>query len=219
MNFKNIAVLTSKESWFIPYSKEFVKSLNKNGYKSKLFLNPLEINKKYEVLFILSYFKIVPSSVLGKRKYNLVVHESRLPKGKGWSPISWQILEGKNKIPITLFNANESVDGGDIYMKDLIVFSGSELYPEIKKIQAEKTLEICYRFVKEYQAQSPKKQKGKPTIYRKRVSNDSALNINKSIKDQFNLLRIVDNENYPAHFYHKGAKYVLKIFKDNENKK
>lgn len=218
MNFKNIAILTSKESWFIPYSKEFVKSLNKKGYRAKLFNKHQDINEKYEIIYILSYFKIFPLNILNKRKYNLVVHESELPKGKGWSPISWQILEGKNIIPVSLFNADASIDSGEIYIKDKIILSGSELNPEIKKLQAEKTLEMCYRFLKEYKTLSPEKQIGKSTTYKRRMPSDSEININKSIKEQFNLLRIADNQDYPAHFYYKDNKYILKIFKD-ENKK
>jgi methionyl-tRNA formyltransferase len=30
------------------------------------------------------------------------VHESALPQGQGWSPMTWQILEGASPIPVTL---------------------------------------------------------------------------------------------------------------------
>ena len=45
-----------------------------------------------------------------------------------------------------------------------------------------------------------KKQKGRPSYFKKRTKKDSEININKNIKSQFNLLRIVDNDNYPAFF-------------------
>lgn len=32
--------------------------------------------------------------------------------------------------------------------------------------------------------------------------------------EQFNLLRIADNENYPAFFILNGQKYILKIYKE-----
>ena len=56
-------------------------------------------------------------------------------------------------------------------------------------------------------------KKGKGSYNRKRNSNDSEINIKKSIKSQFNLLRICDNERYPAFFKFKNQKYILKIFK------
>ena len=46
------------------------------------------------MFFYLSYEKIVEKKVLKKFKNNLVIHASDLPKGKGWSPLSWQILKG-----------------------------------------------------------------------------------------------------------------------------
>jgi len=41
--------------------------------------------------------------------------------------------------------------------------------------------------------------------------NDSRLDIDRSIKEQFNLLRVVGNEEYPAFFEINGHKYLLKI--------
>ena len=56
-----------------------------------------------DVCFLLSYGRIVSEEWLALHRHNLVVHASALPKGKGWSPMSWQILEGASTIPITLF--------------------------------------------------------------------------------------------------------------------
>ena len=46
----------------------------------------------------------------------------------------------------------------------------------------------------------PRAQVGKSEFYSKRTPKDSELDINKSIKDQFNLLRICNNEQFPAFF-------------------
>ena len=48
-----------------------------------------------DLCICLSYSKLLSEKDLSKFKNVLVVHESELPKGKGWSPLSWQILEGK----------------------------------------------------------------------------------------------------------------------------
>ena len=58
-----------------------------------------------DIVFYLSCGQIAPVDMLSRNKHNLVVHESALPDGKGWSPLTWQIIEGKNEIPITLFEA------------------------------------------------------------------------------------------------------------------
>ena len=55
----------------------------------------------------------------------------------------------------------------------------------------------------------------KTNYLKRREPEDSKLNVNKSIKSQFNLLRICDNENFPAFFYLSKKKYIIKIYKKN----
>ena len=133
-----------------------------------------------------------------KNKHNLVCHASDLPKGKEWSPLTWQILEGKNKIPITLFEATEKIDSGDYYIKSFVTYNGTELIEELRIKLAEEINNMVLRFIEGYKNMEPKKQKGKETFYKKRGINDSKLEIDKTIREQFNLLRITDNERYPA---------------------
>jgi len=214
MNFENIAVLTSKESWFIPYAEQFVDDLRGKGCHTGLFHNYKDIDSRFQIVFILSYFSIIKEECLRKHKHNLVVHESQLPQGRGWAPLFWQILEGKNKIPAVLFEATEGVDTGDIYISDYITLQGDELHDEIRDLQAKKSVEMCMQFLENYDDLKPVRQIGEETFYARRTPKDSQMDINKSISEQFNLLRIASNEDYPAFFHHKGSKYILKIFKD-----
>ena len=69
--------------------------------KSRRYLFKIESNfkkiKNQNIVFILNYTKILPKSFLLKNNLNLVVHTSELPKGKGFAPLQWQILENKTK--------------------------------------------------------------------------------------------------------------------------
>ena len=58
------------------------------------------------------------------------------------------------------------------------------------------------------------KQIGEETFYPKRAKKDSELDISKSIEENFNLLRIGNNEDWPSFFHYRGKKYILKIFKE-----
>ena len=60
------------------------------------------------------------------------------------------------------------------------------------------------------------RQQGNFSYYKQRKPEESELNINLPIIDQFNLLRVVDNESYPAFFKFKNSKFVLKIKNDDE---
>jgi len=170
-----------------------------------------------DVLFILGFFKIVPVAVLARNKTNIVVHESALPKGRGMSPVTWQVIEGAQAIPLTLFEAVEKVDAGKIYLRGKVRLSGNELLPEIRAKVAREMARLCLQFISRYPGilKKGRLQKGSSTYYRWRKPEDSRVDPKKSIASQFNLLRTVDNDSYPAFFSHRGSRYVLKIEKKN----
>lgn len=206
------AILTSPNQWFIPYAEQLEKKLA----NSVLYFDHNRIDKEYDVLFILSYHKIIEKQFL-KNKHNIVIHASDLPLGKGWAPMFWQILEDKNDIVFSMFEASDGVDDGDIYMKKTLSLTGFELNEELRYKQANFIIKMCEEFLLNYENYCiPKKQIGEESFYKKRGSQDSELDINSTIDEQFNLLRIVDNENYPAFFYKNRNKYILKIEKVND---
>lgn len=195
----------------MPYAESYSKVLSKKGFISKILNNHLEVENG-DILILLSCEKKFTD--LSKNKNNLVVHESDLPMGKGWSPLTHQVLEGKNKIPVTLFEADKSFDGGKIYFKKFIDLNGDELIDELREKQAQMTFYLIDKFLRERSDIIGVKQKGKETFYQRRNPSHSELDINKSILENFNLLRVVDNQRYPAFFIHKNQKYIIKIFKD-----
>ena len=202
-----VAILTSLNQWFIPYAQKLQEKID----NSSLYFEHKDIKKEYDVLFILSYHNIIEEEYLNAN-YNIVIHASKLPQGKGWAPMFWQILENKNVIPFTMFEASNGVDNGDVYMQKDLLLNGFELHDELRSKQADFTIDMCLEFLKKFNSyKESKKQEGKESFYKKRGPLDSQLDINKTIEEQFNLLRIVDNENYPAFFYKNGKKYILKI--------
>ena len=209
---KNITVLVDNESWILPYAENLVNELVCIGFNAKLVRDHKSVEAGW-VNFMLGCIKIMPSEILKKNKHNLVVHESNLPKGKGFAPMTWQILEGNNKIPICLIEASKDVDSGEVWLRDTIELDGTELNNEWRKIQGLKTISMCLDFVKNYKKLSPIAQNGESSFYKKRTEENSELDIDIPIKSQLNLLRVVDNENYPAFFYVNGVKYILKVEK------
>lgn len=118
-----------------------------------------------------------------------------------------------------MFEAVEEVDTGEIYIVDYIKLEGHELNEEIKHQQGLITKKMVKEYISNFDIIKGKPQKGKETFYPRRRLKESELDINKSIEEQFNLLRVVDNERYPAYFNFKGEKYILKIYKEDANKK
>ena len=209
---KTTLLVDNPDSWVVPYVQEIIRTAP-GKYDISIVHDSQDVTKG-EILFLIGCVKIISQETLRLNKHNLVIHESDLPKGRGWSPVSWQILEGKNEIPIVLFEAGEELDAGPIYLKDYIKLDGTELLDEIKMKQGKKTIELAMRFLEKYPDIEPKAQVDiQPTFYHKRTYKDDRLDIEKSIIGNFNHLRIVHNEKYPAWFEYKGKEYILKIYK------
>ena len=115
-----------------------------------------------------------------------------------------------------MIKADKKPDNGPICLQDYFNLNGTELIDEIRRKQATTYLRIIKKFLNKYPKVFFRKQRGKENFINRRKPKDSELNINKTIKHQFNNLRINDNELYPSFFYYKNNKYLLKIFKDNK---
>ncbi|BEE05265.1 hypothetical protein VAWG002_24610 [Aeromonas veronii] len=129
------------------------------------------------------------------------------------SPHIWQIVEGKNRILLTLLDAEDKLDSGKIWKQKEIFFDGSELFDEINNKIFSSEIELMSWAIKNIYTSSPFEQVGEPTFYRKRTPEDSRIDIKKTIDEQFNLLRVADPERYPAFFERNGHTYKIKIEK------
>ncbi len=204
-------LIDNERSWIIPYAYALKNKIVEKGIDCDLFHTHGDIQRG-DILILLSCEKIFENLQLNK--YNLVVHESALPQGKGWSPLTWQILEGKNKIPVTLFEAAKKIDSGVIYSTKNIELEGHELIDELRNRQGKATIDLVMDFISNYPNNVGVEQIGEESFYPRRTSKDSLLDLNKNLREQFNLLRVCDNEQYPAWFEINGTKYILKIYKD-----
>ena len=209
-NLRRITVLTdTPSSWIVSYAVELIRQLNIPAYRVRHVHYHDDIPKG-EILVALSCEHVIPPHILERNESNITVHPSALPKGRGWSPLAWQVLEGAERIPITLFEMRPDVDTGEVYIRDEIMLDGRELNEDIKRKQGEATVRMVLRYIENYPMPG-EKQQGTPTWYPRRTAADSEIDIDKTIREQFDLLRVVDNERYPAFFELNGGIYTLRI--------
>lgn len=210
-NYKVTFLLDKSNDWLSEYLEQT--KWNRSKYNITISYDFKKVLNQ-DIVFILGYTKILDDNFLCQNKLNLVIHESSLPHGKGFAPLQWQILEGHNKIPIVLLEAASNVDTGDIILEDTIILDGKELYREIRSKQADVTINLIKKFLSIYPVFSRRKQIGEESFYSRRNKSDSEIDFKKTIESQFNLLRICNNEDWPAFFIHDGIKYYLKITKE-----
>ena len=201
-------LLDKKNNWISNFI-DFRSFKNNKKYLFKISTR-LKYIENQDIVFPINFTKILPGSFLKKNKLTLIVHSSDLPKDKGFAPLSNQILKGKNHIFFSLIKAHEKVDSGGICLKTKIKLDGTELYEELRKKQAFEIVRIIKKFLKVYPKITFTKQQGRGSFNKRRGKKNSRIDIEKSIKSQFNLLRVCDNEKFPSFFYYKKKKIYFK---------
>lgn len=210
----NIAILTTDPGHPVVSSLiDWCEQMTARGHRARLHHDRKELEPG-DILFLVSCGQIVRRQDREKFRSVLVLHASDLPQGRGWSPHIWTIVRGGNRLTLSLLEAAEPVDSGDVWLKMPIELEGHELLPEINAKLFAAELELMTRAVQEHGTIAPQPQAGDPGAYQpRRTPADSRLDPNKTLAEQFDLLRVVDNDRYPAFFDHRGHRYTLKIEK------
>lgn len=210
---REVSVCVDTPGWFDPFAERLVADALAAGDRA-IFVRDSRDVRDGGVAFYLSCMKLVPATTLRRNNLNVVVHASALPKGRGFSPVVWQVLEGADTIPVTMIEAAEGADTGPVLMTDELVLQGHELNSEIRAALGDLIVRMCMRLLDADRLPFGLAQTGEPTWYPRRRSEDSRIDPSRSIADQFDLLRVVDNTRYPAFFDYRGKRYILKIEKD-----
>lgn len=207
-----VNVVVDNDSWILPFARSLVTNIESRGDKAFLIRQHADV-REGDIAFYLGCIHVASGATLVRNKKNLVVHASDLPRGRGFSPLSWLVLAGEHRIPVALLEAVEEFDAGPIVYKEWIEFEGHELLDELRERLGRKTVELCQNYLAAPAPVASQAQEGEPTFFGRRRARDSELDVDKSIAEQFNLLRIVDNKGYPAYFRFRGHEYVLSIEK------
>lgn len=210
----NISILiTSKEHPINTYINKWVE---KNKSHQISVIHSKEELTSGDILFLISCSDIISKVERSKFKKTLVIHASDLPHGRGWSPYVWEIINGATDITLSLLEAEDKVDTGDIWKKVIIPIPKTALFDEINELIFNSELDLMDFSIANYKTIKPKKQLNiDSTYWPKRSLNDSEIDVNKGISKQFNLIRVCDPDRFPAFFYKDGERFNITIKKDD----
>lgn len=172
-----------------------------------------------DFLFLVSCSEIIKLEHRENYSHTLVLHASDLPKGRGWSPHIWEIVNGGDTITLSLLEADDSVDTGHVWLKCKIPVSKTSLWYDVNNQLFEAEVTLMNKAVETYKDIQPYAQdpNSEPTYFRKRTPSDSQLDPYQSVAEQFDLIRMCDPDRYPAWFELRGQKYKLTLEKvDND---
>jgi methionyl-tRNA formyltransferase len=164
-----------------------------------------------DLLFLVSCSVLVEREATANFQYAMVIHASDLPKGRGWSPHIWELLNGADKITVSLLDADGAVDSGAIYKKITVHIPKSALWYEINDLLFAAEIRLIEFAIKNFDKLQKRAQNSdiEATYYPKRNPKDSEIDPNKSITEQFDLLRVCDPNKFPALFHHRGESYKI----------
>lgn len=205
-------LLDKNNNWMEKYFNNFKLSKNLDK-KFDLSISFKIKREKFDLLFILGYTKKINLKKLNNYKKKFIIHESNLPKGRGFSPIKNQILKKIYKIKCCLIECVEKIDAGDIYESDYIIIENNDLYDDIRIKQFKLTIKLIEKLLKKYPKIKGEKQIGKPTYYKRFDEKSDEININKNISSLFDLLRSTDYTKHQNYFFMNGEKYFIRISK------
>lgn len=171
-----------------------------------------------EILFLVSCSEIINANDRAQYKACLVLHASDLPKGRGWSPHIWALVQGAEVITLSMLEAEDKVDSGRIWRKAHITVPKHALWDEINHLLFTAEVDMIDYAVQNFALVTPQVQTetDQATYYPKRTPKDSQIDPHKSIAEQFDLIRVCDPNRFPANFEHLGQRYTLKLEKSNE---
>jgi methionyl-tRNA formyltransferase len=164
-----------------------------------------------DFLFLVSCQQMVGDDIRLCFRHTLVLHASDLPAGRGMSPHVWAVVSGAGELVLTLLDARDSVDSGNIWQQRRIPLEGGELFDEINAKLFDAEIELMSWAIDHCDRSRPRPQSGEPTFCRRRTPEDSRIDPQRSIAEQFDLLRVADPQRYPAFFEYRGRNYKILI--------
>jgi len=205
-----ISLLCSDEQHPVNVHLKRWMSVQRGVHKVELVSKKSELSGG-DILFLISCSEIVGPADRSAYRATLVLHASDLPRGRGWSPHIWRLIEGADAITLSLLEAEDKVDSGRIWKKLKFPVSKHALWDEINAHLFDAEIELIDFAVNEFEKIRPTTQNPsiEPSYHRRRNPADSQIDPSQSIASQFDRIRVCDPKRFPAFFELHGKKYKL----------
>ncbi|MGB0331847.1 MAG: formyltransferase family protein [Planctomycetota bacterium] len=185
---------------------------NSGAHRCRL-IHDVEDARGGDALFLVSCSQIVDEAVRGRYRHTLVLHASDLPQGRGWSPHIWAIVGGAEAVTLCLLEARDPVDSGDVWRRKQVPIDPGWLHDEINAALFAAEAELMSDWIAMDAAGArpvPQAVVG-GSYLRRRTPKDSELDPERSIAEQFNLLRVADPVRFPAYVRLHGRNYRVAL--------
>ena len=163
-----------------------------------------------DLMFTVSWRYMIPASVYRRpRLGTFVFHDSLLPEYRGFSPSVWAIINGEDHIGVTLFEANDDPDAGDIVDQERVPIGPDDTISVVMERVTQTYLDLLERnldgLIKGTAPRCPQDQ-SRATYTCRRLPEDNQIDWSASSEGIYNLIRAVSNPYPGAYTYLSGRK-------------
>lgn len=157
------------------------------------------LESNVDIVFFPHWSWVVPDEIID-RFTCICFHSTPLPYGRGGSPIQNMVLNGHRDTQVVALKMTNQLDAGPIYLRqDVSLIGGGE---EVFRRIYQTTISMMKSLLTVLP--SPTEQEGEVTIFTRRQSDDSKLDMDDSIDHIFDKIRILDVDNYPPAYIEIG---------------
>lgn len=117
--FKVTFLFDNSNLWLKKYIIDYRYNLNKK-FIFKFSSNRNKVLNQ-DIVFPISYTKILPNSFLEKNKNIICIHASKLPKDKGSAPVQYQILRNEKKFLYRYLKLHQKLTQGQCSYKIILI--------------------------------------------------------------------------------------------------
>lgn len=157
------------------------------------------LESNVDIVFFPHWSWVVPDEITNKFTC-ICFHSTPLPYGRGGSPIQNMVLNGHRDTQVVALKMTNQLDAGPIYLRQdvSLIGGGEEVFRRIYQTTIS-MMKSLLTFLP-----SPTEQEGEVTIFTRRQSDDSKLDMDDSIDNIFDKIRILDVDNYPPAYIEIG---------------
>ena len=156
-----------------------------------------------DLLFLISWRYMIPAAILRRPRLGAyVLHDSLLPKYRGFAPTVWAMINGERETGVTLFEAVEALDAGDIIDQRAVAIAEDDAIAEVVENVTLRYLEMLDRNMPALLAGGAKlmpQDHSAATYTAKWTPADARIDWRKSARQIYNLIRATTRP-YPGAF-------------------
>lgn len=164
-----------------------------------------------QVIFSFSWRQMLSTEILAIPEYGCInMHGAFLPKYRGFTPVTWVIIQGESKTGITLHYMVQKADAGDIIAQAEVAIdfkdTGQTLYDKITEAGV-RLFQETYPKIKNRTAPRIRQNEKEATYFGRRTPEDGIIDWNKSAQQLYNWVRALTHP-YPGAFTYLYGKQL-----------